>query len=237
MRHLLTFIVCCTAASCAEANQHSLIKHSPFMPAKEANGQKGKETEALNKIKVPLHFTLKGVAQLSGTYYFSIFDQETKRSAWLESGENYNGLTVIGLNSQQKQLIIRYNNTERVLALAHADDTAIPVPSSTQSPGTSTEDTLAPIISRRPTAFTASVQHAAKTAQTLSIHDEQLASRSTRAVTPSEATRSESSEEAITTTTTTTTTTAAAAAASKAALTASFNNRFGIDRSRISRAW
>jgi hypothetical protein len=227
MKHLLTFIVCCTAACCAEANQSSLIKHSPFIPAKKANDQTGRKTEALSKIKVPLHFTLKGVVQLSGTYYFSIFDQKTKRSAWLENGENYNGLTVIGLNSQQKELIIRYNNTERVLSLAHADDTAIPIPSSTHSPGTSTEETLASIISRRPTAFTASIQHAAKTAQTLSIHDEQLASRSTLVVTPSEPTRSESSEEA----------TITAATASKAALTASFNNRFGIDRSRISGAW
>lgn len=230
MKYLITIIACYSVALGTESNQNSLIQHSPFIPEGWRNNDKEEDTQTSSATESALHFTLKGIVQLSGTYYFSIFDQTTQRSAWLEDGESFNGLTIIGLNELPEQLIVRYNHIEQILPLAHADDTPIPVLASTSTPYTSAADALqVTMISRRPRAFTANLQRATEAAPNIDITARQPSTPNLEFGSQQQQTPISNALPNTATLETPTT--------NKTELSKPHKNRFGIDQSRISGTW
>jgi len=180
----------------------------------------------------PTHFILKGVAQLSDIYHFSIFDSHAQRSSWIIQGESFNGLTALDFDPARQLLSIRYNDAEQTIRLNIPDDTSLAVRTSVQSTHSSIVEEP-PTANRRPVAFRAS--HATNEAELQSTpQDEAIyhphhplfsATYETAATTTLEAEgENKPSEPTIEPTTNAETPTPSP-------------TRFGIDQSRISKTW
>lgn len=76
------------------ANAITLIEHSPFLPQNHsANIAPVPVSQKTTKFQ-DSRFAFKGVALLSGQYYFSILDIQADESHWLRSDESINGFKV-----------------------------------------------------------------------------------------------------------------------------------------------
>jgi hypothetical protein len=213
----------------AIASNASSYEDSPFLPAGYTRTKETSRVTLKQQSAKPFTFQLKGIALLSDTYYFSIFDPKTGRSAWLERDESFNGLTIVGL--QDQQLIVRYNNEQRMLPLAHADDRQIPVLASTHRSGSTTIEEPTTPISRRPSAFTARVSRSTQTnpntSQTASANN----SRSSNGYSDPQSANGDRSDTTVPLESPTVETATNGSTGNTANI---FNHRFGIDQSRIS---
>lgn len=152
MKCVLPTILCCAAVGGLYANQSSLITQSPFLP-ENYNREDHTEERPQTFQQIPQnHFVLKGVAQLSGVFHFSIFDSQSQRSAWITPGETFNGLTALEFDQIEQHLIARYNNTKQTIGFNTADDRSLMVQTSVQTSHSSII-AEAPIGNRRPIAF------------------------------------------------------------------------------------
>jgi len=131
-RKLVLAVALGAAASAwaVEGDLNSLLRNSPFgNDSRAASDSKGDE---------PLEF--RGVLTESGVAYFSIFETETSRSAWVrlneESSRDY---TAKRYDWGNRQLTIEYQGRDLVLSLAADSSPAqVAAPAAAQPPARTT---------------------------------------------------------------------------------------------------
>ena len=82
------------AAVICSANASTLIEHSPFLPQNHTVDQAPLPVSQHTTKSQDTRFAFKGVAYLTGQYYFSILDIQADESHWLRSDESINGFKV-----------------------------------------------------------------------------------------------------------------------------------------------
>jgi len=152
MKFISSIIFSCAAAAGLNASTGSLTTQSPFLPNDYHSTRQMDPHKEDTKQTRPTHFILKGVAQLSGIYHFSIFDSHSQRSSWIIQGESFNGLTALDFDPARQLLSIRYNDVEQIIRMNIPDDTSLAVRTSVQTTHSSIVEEP-PTANRRPAAF------------------------------------------------------------------------------------
>lgn len=129
-----------------------LVENSPFVPPQQAKSSTQEPAPVIasgssNK------YAFKGIMSFAGKYHFSILDQESQRSRWLNLDQQFEGLSLLSYDEASKQLLVRYQNRTIRLPLSLENNISVAVINSGQSAGIAPLE--APAISRRPKAFTA----------------------------------------------------------------------------------
>ena len=99
----------------------SLIEHYPFSPPNYQTASRSLETTTNKHDLEASRFTLKGVSKFGANYYFSIYDNQTKKSKWIEAGSPYNGFTILRYDPLKKRIHFHWKENLHTIQIANAD--------------------------------------------------------------------------------------------------------------------
>ena len=100
----------------------SLIEHYPFSPPNYQTASRSLETTTNKHDLEASRFTLKGVSKFGANYYFSIYDNQTKKSKWIEAGSPYNGFTILRYDPLKKRIHFHWKENLHTIQIANADE-------------------------------------------------------------------------------------------------------------------
>jgi hypothetical protein len=100
----------------------SLIEHYPFSPPNYQTAYRSLETTTNKHDLEASRFTLKGVSKFGANYYFSIYDNQTKKSKWIEAGSPYNGFTILRYDPLKKRIHFHWKENLHTIQIANADE-------------------------------------------------------------------------------------------------------------------
>ena len=100
----------------------SLIEHYPFSPPNYQTASQSLETTTNKHDLEASRFTLKGVSKFGANYYFSIYDNQTKKSKWIEAGSPYNGFTILRYDPLKKRIHFHWKENLHTIQIANADE-------------------------------------------------------------------------------------------------------------------
>ncbi len=100
----------------------SLIEHYPFSPPNYQTASRSLETTTNKHDLEASRFTLKGVSKFGANYYFSIYDNQTKKSKWIEPGSPYNGFTILRYDPLKKRIHFHWKENLHTIQIANADE-------------------------------------------------------------------------------------------------------------------
>ena len=103
----------------------SLIEHYPFSPPNYQTASRSLETTTNKHDLEASRFTLKGVTKFGANYYFSIYDNQTKKSKWIEAGSPYNGFTILRYDPLKKRIHFHWKENLHTIQIANADEAPI----------------------------------------------------------------------------------------------------------------
>ena len=103
----------------------SLIEHYPFSPPNYQTAYRSLETTTNKHDLEASRFTLKGVSKFGANYYFSIYDNQTKKSKWIEAGSPYNGFTILRYDPLKKRIHFHWKENLHTIQIANADEAPI----------------------------------------------------------------------------------------------------------------
>lgn len=113
------FIIACRVGA-----SPTLISNSPFMPKQKVTQEHQISVEApLFTKKENDRFVLKGVTKVNGVYIFSVYDQKTQKSEWIEPFQQLNGFQILRYIPEKLTIIYTWQGVENQLTLATADET------------------------------------------------------------------------------------------------------------------
>lgn len=153
MRQVTSIVTYTALAICAQTPLTAgLVENSPFVPRQQSKSST-QEPAPVIAAGSSNKYALKGIMSLAGTYHFSILDQESQKSRWLNLDQQFEGLSLLSYDEASKQLLVRYQNRTIRLPLSLENNISIALISGGQPGGI--PPLKAPAISRRPNAFTA----------------------------------------------------------------------------------
>lgn len=100
----------------------SLIEHYPFSPPNYQTASRSLETTTNKHDLDASRFTLKGVSKFGANYYFSIYDNQIKKSKWIEAGSPYNGFTILRYDPLKKRIHFHWKENLHTIQIANADE-------------------------------------------------------------------------------------------------------------------
>lgn len=100
----------------------SLIEHYPFSPPNYQTPSRSLETTTNKHDFEASRFTLKGVSKFGANYYFSIYDNQTKKSKWIEAGSPYNGFTILRYEPLKNRIHFHWKENLHTIQIANADE-------------------------------------------------------------------------------------------------------------------
>jgi len=120
----------CLAAAHAPPARAALADSNPFLPPgygdEEAEKQKPKKEQPKPE-RASRNLELRGLVEIDGEHWASIFDKQKKTSYWLKSGQSEEGLSVRQVNPDDRSLIVSYRGRTEQLRLNQSDNAPLPV--------------------------------------------------------------------------------------------------------------
>ncbi|MDQ8194299.1 hypothetical protein QEH59_07675 [Coraliomargarita sp. SDUM461004] len=102
----------------------TLIRNSPFVSASGLPTQQKKQVPAVSKEALK-RFSLNGISQINGVYYFSIKDDKHQRSQWMTPMEDVNGFIIHSYNPATRSISYVWDGNRYYLSLGTASSVGL----------------------------------------------------------------------------------------------------------------
>lgn len=106
---------------CLSKGASGLLNNSPFLPPEVTAQAEGTRKMPATPRNIPSCFSLKGISQIMGVYYFNVMDSRTNTSMWIQAKETVNGFCIHNYNPGTRTIGISWNNTTYNLKLSKAN--------------------------------------------------------------------------------------------------------------------